>query len=72
MSESDVNKPVSDADVDQFIRELSDADKQELRRQQLVAKAVNREAPKAEDFGRMTSGEFRRKVIEEFGFDPGA
>lgn len=58
MSTDNINSPPSDAEVDQFIAGLSEADKQELRRQQLVNAAVNRKPEKAPNLGAMTTGEF--------------
>jgi hypothetical protein len=55
---TDVNKPVTDAEVDQWISELSDSDKQELRRQQLLNKAVSRQPAKEPNLAAMNDQEF--------------
>jgi hypothetical protein len=57
---SNINNPPSDAEVDEFIANLSGADKQELRRQQLVNAAVNRKPDKAPDLGGMSDQEFEK------------
>jgi hypothetical protein len=57
-NEINLNVPPSDAEVDQWISNLSDADKEELRRQQLLNKAVNRQPDKAPNLGAMTQAEF--------------
>ena len=50
--------PVTDAEVDEFIAGLSEADKEELRRHRLVNAAVSRKTPKAPNLGAMTHAEF--------------
>jgi hypothetical protein len=51
--------PITDQEVDNFIAGLSETDAAELRRQQLVSRALLRAAPeKAPDLGRMSDAEF--------------
>jgi len=58
MSSNNINTPPTQAEVDEFINGLSDADKQELKRQRLVQAAVNQKPEKAPDFGSMSDAEF--------------
>jgi hypothetical protein len=55
MSEKDF---VTDQEVTKFINGLNETDRAELRRQQLVAKAITRQEPKAPDLGNMSDAEF--------------
>jgi hypothetical protein len=58
----DIKRPVTDAEVDQWIAGLSDQDKQELRRQQVQHKAVTREPPKDIDWGSLSDADFQAQV----------
>jgi hypothetical protein len=60
--------PVTEADVDEFVANLSDADAAELRRQKLINKALARETPAAPDFSRMTDAELRDWSRRNHGF----
>jgi hypothetical protein len=57
MADTNTN-PVTDAEVDEFIAGLSDVDKEELRRQRLVAAAVSRQTPKTPNLGTLSHQEF--------------
>jgi hypothetical protein len=59
---SDINKPVSNEEVDQWVAGLNDQDKAELRRQMVQHKAVTREAPKEIDWGSLSDAEFQAQV----------
>jgi hypothetical protein len=59
---SDINKPVSNEEVDAWIAGLSDTDKAELRRQQVQHKAVTPEADKPIDWGSLSDQDFQAQV----------
>jgi hypothetical protein len=56
--DTNINTPPTDAEVDEFIANLSETDKAELKRQQLVNRAVSRQPDKAVNLGRLTDAEF--------------
>jgi hypothetical protein len=64
----DVNTPPSREEVDQFINGLSDADKQKLKRQQLVNAAVNRKSEQQPNLGSMTDAELRDWTRRNYGY----
>jgi hypothetical protein len=66
---SDNNQVVSDQEVDQWISELTEADKAELRRQQLVSRAISKAEPKpSPNFSGMSDADLHRYTRENFGF----
>ena len=69
MSENkiDVNTPPTAEEVENYLNNLSDADKEQVRRHQLFNAAVNRQPDKAPNFGAMTNEEFRA-YCRQFGF----
>ena len=60
--------PPSKEEVDAFVNGLSPADRQELKRQQLVNAAVNRKPDKEPNLGRMTDAELAEWTRRNFGF----
>ena len=65
----EVTKPVSDQEVDTWISELTEADKAELRRQQLLSRAIAKADPKSTpNYKGMTNEEFHKETMDKFGF----
>ena len=66
---SDINNPVSDQEVTEWVANLTEADKAELRRQQLLSRAISKAEPKqGPNFSGMSNEELRRYTMENFGF----
>jgi hypothetical protein len=67
-----VNDPVSPQERDQWIANLSNEDKAELRRQQLLQAAITKAQPKVgptdAEINRMTDQELKAYTMREFGF----
>ena len=64
-----VNEPVSPEERDQWIANLSDTDKAELRRQQLLQAAITKAQPAAEpDWKSLSDSEFIKERQRRYGF----
>ena len=64
-----VNDPVSPEERDAWINNLSDNDKAELRRQQLLQAAITKAQPTPEpDWARLTDDEFVKMRVKLYGF----
>jgi hypothetical protein len=64
-----VNDPISPEERDQWIANLSDTDKAELRRQQLLQAAITKAQPTPEpDWGRLTDDQFLKERMKRYGF----
>ena len=61
--------PITPEERDQWISNLSDTDKAELRRQQLLQAAIAKVQPEPEpDWGRLNDAEFLRERVKRYGF----
>ena len=64
-----VSNPVSDQEVEQWISELTEADKVELRRQQLLSRAISKADPKSvPNLAGMSDAELHNYTRTNFGF----
>jgi len=64
-----VNEPVTPEERDQWIANLSDGDKAELRRQQLLQAAISKAQPNVEpDWSRLSDSEFHKERMKRYGF----
>jgi hypothetical protein len=64
-----VNDEITPEERDQWIANLSDEHKAELRRQQLLQAAITKVQPTAEpDWSRLTDDEFLKERMRRYGF----
>jgi hypothetical protein len=64
-----VNDPISPEERDEWIANLSETDKAELRRQQLLQAAITKAQPTPEpDWGRLTDDQFLKERMKRYGF----
>ena len=61
--------PITAEERDEWIANLSDTDKAELRRRQLEQAAIAKDQPKPEpEWGRLTDDEFLKERMKRYGF----
>jgi hypothetical protein len=64
-----VNAPITTEERDQWIANLSETDKAELRRQQLLQAAIAKAQPEPEpDWARLDNAEFLKERMRRYGF----